>query len=88
MCPEDAVAGSDSRQGSFFGVRIRFLASEGGSLHKYTNQSQSLRILQPEKRTLTPGRWAEQKHQNSTKQCECHHDIKARVGISIGVYLP
>jgi hypothetical protein len=39
-------------QGSFFGVRIRFLASEGGSLHKYTNQSQSLRILQPEKRTL------------------------------------
>jgi hypothetical protein len=49
-------------QGSFFGVRIRFLASEGGSLHKYTNQSQSLHkytnqsqslhILQPEKRTL------------------------------------
>jgi hypothetical protein len=26
-------------QGPFFGVRIRFLASEGGSLHKYTNQS-------------------------------------------------
>jgi hypothetical protein len=42
-------------QGSFFGVRIRFLASEGGSLHKYTNQSQSLRILQPEKRTLLYG---------------------------------
>jgi hypothetical protein len=39
-------------QGSFFGIRIHFLASEGGSLHKYTNQSQSLRILQPEKRTL------------------------------------
>jgi hypothetical protein len=39
-------------QGSFFGVRIRLLASEGGSFHKYTNQSQSLRILQPEKRTL------------------------------------
>jgi hypothetical protein len=39
-------------QGSFFGVRIRFLASEGDSLHKYTNQSQSLRILQLEKRTL------------------------------------
>jgi hypothetical protein len=39
-------------QGSFFGVRIRFLASEGASLHKYTNQSQSLCILQPEKRTL------------------------------------
>jgi hypothetical protein len=43
-----------SYQGSFFGVRIHFLASEGGSLHKYTNQSQSLRILQPEKRTLAP----------------------------------
>jgi hypothetical protein len=39
-------------QGSFFGVRIRFLASEDGSLHKYTNQSQSLCILQLEKRTL------------------------------------
>jgi hypothetical protein len=38
-------------QGSFFGVRICFLASEGGSLHKYTNQSQFLHILQPEKRT-------------------------------------
>jgi hypothetical protein len=40
------------KQGSFFGVKIRFLASEGGSIHKYTNQSQSLRILQPIKRTL------------------------------------
>jgi hypothetical protein len=40
-----------TEQGSFFGIRIHFLASEGGSLHKYTNQSQSLRILQPEKRT-------------------------------------
>jgi hypothetical protein len=26
-------------QGSFFGVRVPFLASESGSLHKYTNQS-------------------------------------------------
>jgi hypothetical protein len=26
-------------QGSFFGVRVPFLASERGSLHKYTNHS-------------------------------------------------
>jgi hypothetical protein len=29
----------NGNQGSFFGVRVSFLASESGSLHKYTNQS-------------------------------------------------
>jgi hypothetical protein len=57
-----------SIQGSFFGVRIHFLASEGGFLHKYTNQSQSLRILQPEKRTLLPSITCTQDVQANSQQ--------------------